>query len=436
MKCVFSTLILGSMLLTLHPSSLRAQDLAATDEIFRSDIDLLPGTAQGFANAVVMDGDFAMVGASLHFSQEGQVYLLRYEEGPAPNWRFVKTLDRAAEPRNLRRLGARLALDGDWLAVASNNVGTLLYQRNAGGLNNWGFSQQVVLEDSADRRDRDLDNDVSISGNWMAIGAGRTDWIDLGSNDGNDVGQVLLYQLNGADWGLSQVLEIPAPDVQRLAGFGARVSISGDVLVVGLPGYRVADLGEVGRAYIYQNGPTGWMLRRTLERSENVSVARFGIAVAATESVVAVGDLQGGGDETPSVSNDGSILIFERNLGGVDNWGQAINLLPSQPEFISSFGQSIGLVGNLLWAGAQDAGYLFSRSSGLWREVDRNPVPTFPAPSNVREYGFSAALAVRQGGRQILTVAGDITAEDANDVRTGAAFFYGYDDVLFADSFE
>ncbi len=415
---------------------LSAQDLLPTDEIFRSDIDLVPGTDQGFGNALAISGDFAMVGASLNLGQDGQVYLLRYEEGPAPNWSLVKTLERAAEPNLIRRLGARLALDGEWLAATSSNAGTFLYRRNAGGSNNWGFSQRLALEDSDDRRDRELDNDVSISGDWMAVGAGRVDWLDLGPTDGNDVGQVLLYQLEGATWTLRQVLEMPPSDVQRLAGFGERVSISGDVLAVGLPSYNVEGVNEVGQAYIYQNGPGGWTLRRTLARSDSLSNARFGAAVAATTSYVAVGDLQGGGDETPLVSNDGSILIFERNLGGVDNWGQSINLLPSQPEFIGSFGLSVGVVGNLLWAGAQDAGYLFSRRNGGWEEVDRNPAPIFPDPSNTREYGVSAALAVRQGGRQILAVAGDPTAEDSTDTRTGAAFFYGYDDLLFADSFE
>ncbi len=138
---------------------------------------------------------------------------------------------------------------------------------------------------------------------------------------------------------------------------------------------------------------------------------------------------------TPDVSNDGSIHVFERNQGGPDTWGRVINLVPSEPEFINLFGQSVSLVGNLLLAGSQDGAYLFA-NNGAWEEVDRNPVPAFADPSNVREFGFSADLAVVNGGQQVIALLGDKTAEDSDDVRVGAAFFYAFDDGLFSDSFE
>ncbi|MFK7954612.1 MAG: hypothetical protein AB8B96_00825 [Lysobacterales bacterium] len=416
-------------------SLVSAQDLEPDGVIFRSDIDLLPGTDQGFGNDVSVDGEWAVVGASLHFGQDGQVYLFRRSEGSTAAWNFIKVLDRPAEPQNLFRFGQRVHLDGDWLAVTSSNSGTHLYHRNAGGDNNWGFSQRLVVDDISSRRDRDLDNDVVIAGNWLVIGAARTDYLNLGPDDGNDVGSVLIYELREQTWVIQQVLEFPESTIQPLARFGDRVAIEGDVLAVAAPEFSLAGFNEAGRVYVYQNRSTGWSLRRTLTPLSPKSVGRFGESVAVSGGVIAVGEILGGDTQTPDVSNDGSIHVFERDEGGPDNWGRVINLVPSEPEFINLFGQSVGLVGNLLLAGSQDGAYLFA-NNGSWEEVDRNPVPTFADPSNVREFGFSADLAVVNGGQQVIALLGDKTAENSDDVRVGAAFFYAYDDGLFADGFE
>ncbi|MDJ0657441.1 MAG: hypothetical protein QNJ40_24985 [Xanthomonadales bacterium] len=430
---MFCRILFITILSILPASALLAQDLALIEDLFRDEVDLT-STGQSFGWAVEIDGDWAAVSAPFVNSQDGEVYLFRFSQSPAPQWQFVKQLERP--PESARRFGLSVTIEGDLMVVGANFIGAHVYQRDTGGLDNWGFVESLAVDDTATRRDQDTDLAVALSGDTLVVGAPNTDYIPLGGSEGNQVGSVFIYQRQGNSFNLEQTLEAPLADQIALARFGQRVDIDGDTLAIGSSAFNVQEFTSAGRAWVYRNVAGNWTLQQTLNTSSPGNNTAFGEDVAVSGDRVAVGATGGAGDLTPGVSNDGSVYVFRRDIGGADQWGLELELVPSQPQFINDFGRSVSLADDLLWAGADDAAYLFRDNGGLWPEVDRNPAPVYMGDANVREFGFSAALGVRNGGTQVLGLIGDQTAENFSNTRVGAAFFYFYDDGIFADSFE
>ncbi|MEM7707130.1 MAG: hypothetical protein AAF358_16360 [Pseudomonadota bacterium] len=419
----------------------RAQDLDLILSSFRSDIDP-DATGQTFGTHMAADGIWAVVSGTdttIPDGTLGAVYLYRFDNG----WVFEKRLETPPEPDTPRRVGWDVAIDGEWIAVSIQNTGVALYRRDQGGPENWGFHSRVVEDDNTQFRERDASLTVALDGDTLIVGAPLTDYGPF-TADTNQVGSVLVYGLVGNDWQLSQLITIPAADQERIAGFGGSVKVLGNLLAVGSPTYSFAGLGSPGQVWVYQRNTatSDFTLFDTLRSDAPVDNGRFGVSLGLSATTLAVGSPNGAGDLTPLATNDGSIYIFEPSLTGYDLMDE---LVPSTPEFLNGFAADLAIEGDLLWSADEAAGFLFRRSTqGQWAEIDRNSAPDFPPPQTVRQFGTSVAFT-REGTR-LHGIVGDRIAElllpDPNNpgmdrlTRVGAAFFYLFDDGLFADSFE
>jgi len=148
--------------------------------------------------------------------------------------------------------------------------------------------------------------------------------------------------------------------------FGWAVAISGDTAVVGTN----PDLE--GFAYIYQRDPTDetvWNQVTQLVPSKVVTSgpasARFGTAVAIDGDTVIVG----AGNDSAIDQFSGAVFVFERNLGGSDNWGEVTKILADDAGFQHLFGRVVALDGDRLAVGAEGvpplgAAYVFERNVG------------------------------------------------------------------------
>ncbi|MEM9530246.1 MAG: hypothetical protein AAGA23_04965 [Pseudomonadota bacterium] len=404
-----------------------AQDLELTLTQFRDEFDPT-ATGQSFGGRMDADGVWAVISAPENNGLDGSIYVFRFAGG----WQFHKRLEDSPVVSNLFRSGFDVAISGEWIALSFSTGGVALYRRDQGGVDNWGYYSTVAEEDNASYRDLDNSNTVAMRNNLLAVGAPFADVAPF-SSDTNSVGSVLIYELIGNSWSLTQQIDIPDAELIPQARFGESLDIQSGLLAVGSPRYNTDGLGGAGRAWVYQRTGGQFQLVDTLNSDTPEINARFG-AVALGQGFVAVGSEGGAGDLTPDISNDGSIYIFEPALGG--GYDLADELVTSEPEFIGLLGRAVAAEGNLVWAAAaDDASYLFRRSvGGDWTEVDRNEVPVFTDPSNTREYGSS--LALTREGTRIHGIVGDQTAENLDDTRVGAAFFYVFDDGLFSDSFE
>ncbi len=416
---LFLSIILGSW-------AASAQDLELTLTQFRDDFD--PNIdGQTFGTVMEADGAWAVISAPFADDFDGAVYVFQYDGG----WNFHKRLERAPGPSNRGRSGTDVTIDGEWIAITFSFGGAALYRRDLGGSDNWGYHSTVEEPDSTEFRDLDSDNRVTLDGSTLVVGAPVTDQAPF-SSDTNAVGAVLVYQLQGDQWLLSQTILTPQGESQGGGGFGERLDLNSGVLVVGAPDYATGGIDGSGRAWVYQQNGNQFQLVDSLSSDNPELNANFGSGVASGTGFVAIGAPTGAGDLTPIITNDGSVYVFEPD-GGL--YVLTTELVASVPTFIGNFGQDVAVESNLLWTADRDANFLFRRDmTGQWTEIDRNLAPEFPAPSNVMQFGTSVALT-REGTR-VHGIVGDRIAENIMDERVGAAFFYEFDDGLFADSFE
>jgi len=140
-------------------------------------------------------------------------------------------------------------------------------------------------------------------------------------------------------WG--QVAKITASDEADF-NFGYSVSISGDTVVVGT-------LTNPGSAYIFerdQGGVNNWGEVAKITASDEADF-NFGYSVSISGDTVVVGAR---GDAVIS-SNYGSAYIFERDQGGVNNWGEVAKITASD-EVDFNFGYSVSISGDTVVVGA------------------------------------------------------------------------------------
>ncbi len=189
---------------------------------------------------------------------------------------------------------------------------------------------------------------VGIDGDHMIVGAMYDD--DAGATTGS----AYIYDRNegGADnWG--EVRKLTASDAAATSYFGQEVAVNGDHAIVGAPfAYGTSGTIRRGAAYVFQRDRGGvdqWGEVKKLN-THTGTVNGFGWSVDIDGDYAIVGDYY---DDTIGGfgSGCGSAHLFKRNIGGADNWGEAGTIFPSC--FTGShFGESVAISGEHLIIGA------------------------------------------------------------------------------------
>jgi hypothetical protein len=120
--------------------------------------------------------------------------------------------------------------------------------------------------------------------------------------------------------------KLKAFDARAWHYFGESVSIDADTIVVGARGG--ADAGaNSGTAYVFERnrGTGNWSQVKKLTASDAAAGQYFGTAVAISGDTIVVG---ADGDQTLGFCT-GAAYVFERDLGGAGNWGEAKKLTAS-----------------------------------------------------------------------------------------------------------
>ena len=127
--------------------------------------------------------------------------------------------------------------------------------------------------------------------------------------------------------------------------FGRHVDISNNFLVVGAP-HATKNSISSGSVYIYHKdsgGLNNWGHIKTLLASDASSDADFGYTVAISESIIAIG--------APNDNAQGAVYIFQRDEGGSDNWGQVKKIVPADIAIGDEFGASVHIANDTLAVG-------------------------------------------------------------------------------------
>ncbi len=266
---------------------------------------------------------------------------------------------------------------------------------------------------------------VALDGDLLAVGAPR-DGTLLGAQ-----GAVYVFARDAGGvgaWGL--LARVVAPDGADRDAFGAAVALSGDVLVVGAPQRPTSGVREAGAVYVFLRnfgGADAFGLAAILVRSVPYAGGSFGRAVAASGDVVAASVL-------PLSPNTGvgEVLVFARNQGGADGFGQVRKLTTcSGATGTNYFGRSVSLSGDLLVSGdlsnpsRAGSACVFGRNEGgtdAWGLLKRVPLPESISNSS---YGDDFGDAVSVSGDTLAV--GAWGRNEGGQFRSGAAYVFRRD---------
>lgn len=328
-----------------------------------------------FGYSVDINGDYVIVGApnedhdtagTTFLSRSGSAYI--FERNNVGLWEFKqKLIDENREFGD--EFGNSVSISGNYAVVgaiyeeddassppAANkfNAGSaFIFERDEVGV--WNFIKKLVAPDRA--QNDNFGNSVSISGNYIVVGARAEDHNNL-SNGGNQsaAGSAYVFERIEESWTFTQ--KLVAPDRASSDNFGNSVAISGNYIIIGAyrededasspPGATKADAGS---AYIFNfdNNSNNYVFAQKLVANNRNGGDRFGHSVDISGNMVIVGankdDLSG------SKFEGGSAHIFERVAG---SWSQVQRIEASDKSSFDIFGTSVAISGDYALVGAPD----------------------------------------------------------------------------------
>jgi hypothetical protein len=142
-----------------------------------------------------------------------------------------------------------------------------------------------------------------------------------------------------------------ASDWGRNHRLGTSVSIDDNTAVAG----SVPDYDEhTGWAYVYERdygGIGNWGEVVILSASDGAEGDHFGESVGISGDTIVVGAYN---HDDFYYADCGAVYVFERNAGGPDNWGQVAKLNASDAVAYDNFGRAVAIDGDVIVAGAQN----------------------------------------------------------------------------------
>jgi uncharacterized protein (TIGR03437 family) len=323
-----------------------------------------------FGNAVTLSGDTLAIGAlsddSPGKAEHGSVYVFVRNSAAQPAWTFQQKLianDGAANDY----FGYAVALDGDTLAVgayrhdngAQTDQGAVyVFTRNGA---RWAFQQKLTGNDST--AGDNFGGALALRGDMLVVGARNYD-----NGTGSPQGAAYVFRRSGTNWLPSQ--KLTAFDAQRYDGFGEAVAFGDDTLAVGAPYGDSGTNSNQGAVYVFARNGTTWAFQQKLTAPDGAREELFGNAVALSGDTLAIGAVF---DSTGAIGEHGSAYVFRR---GGTVWSFRQKLLPDDGENEGHFGVAVALSEDLLAVGShwatigtnptQGAVYVYAATRDNW----------------------------------------------------------------------
>lgn len=363
-----------------------------------------------FGEAIDLDGQRALIGGwtgtnGNGVDHAGVVHL--YATGVA-GWSLKATLS-APDADASDGFGAAVALSGTWAAVgapldsttAFRSGSVYLFEERSGG---WVATDKIV-DPLADRQAH-FGAALAMQRDTLLVGQPITD-----TPGGPIRGAVHVYQRQGKDWVLDQVLS--APSSQTVWGyFGSAVALDGDVAAVGA---LYHGFGE-GAAFIFERIGGKWQLVAELYDPTPKHDDRFGQSVAVHGDVVVVGQDHPTGYPRPA----GRAYVYRRDAAG---WNPEVELAAPDEHHSNHYGTAVAVTDRHIMVGAIEqktngdntgAVYVYRYESGAWNLVARL------VPSDVSDFVGLGRTLVADGHRLLIGA----HYGEVNGVKMGAGYVY------------
>ncbi len=247
---------------------------------------------------------------------------------------------------------------------------------------------------------------VSISGDIAVVGA------YLDDDNGTDSGSAYVFRFNGSTW--IQEQKLLAPDGAAGDAFGVSVSVSGDAIVVGAFGDN--DNGtDSGSAYVFRHNGASWLEEQKIKASDGASFDIFGLGISVSGDVAVVGATF----DDDNGQDSGSAYVFRYNGA---SWVQEQKLLASDGAAADRFGNS-SISDDVIVIGAfqhdhngtnSGSAYVFRYNGATWVQEQELLAPDGAA-------GDLLGSAVSASGDALVVTA---EADDDNGTDSGSAYVF------------
>jgi len=320
-----------------------------------------------FGRRVSISGKYAITGAIHDNGDRGSAYIF---ERKATDW-IQQTKLTASSPAAGDQFGSDVSISGDNAIVGADrndyngpwSGAAYVFQRT-----NTGWIQQDMLVPSDGNVGDRFGNAVSISGNYLIIGAYWDDSEEINS------GSAYIFRKDVAGWVLDA--KLTALDGVTDDWFGCDVSINGNYAIVG----AVLDNNngiDCGSAYIFRRDGSNWIQQAKLVAEDRQAGDEFGGSVCINGNYAVIG----------AIANDaagedaGAAYIFVRSG---NDWIQQTRLVPLDGAAGDHFGNSVSIDGNYAVVAAHlddDIGaesgsaYIFKREGQNWSQQAKLTVP-------------------------------------------------------------
>lgn len=329
-----------------------------------------------FGWSVAINGDTAVVGAYLDDApgaDQGSAYV------------FVRTGSTWTQQQKLTggtagdQFGISVAISSDTSLVGAFGDSTYrgaAYVFTRSG-STWTEQQKLTASDGV--ANDDFGWSVSLDGDSAVVGSPRDD---------SSRGSVFAFVRSGGIW--TQQQKLTAGDGTSLDQFGSSVEIDGASIIAGAVNDESGG-SVVGSAYIFTRSGSFWSEQQKLSALNGTAGDQFGASVSISGNVAIVGS---SGDDNGSVSDAGSAVIFVR---AGSSWSQTQILTASDGSEGDSFGSNVSLDGRYTIVGSflddpsgseSGSSYIFDDPTGT------GPTPT-PTPTPV---GIEGDVAKRVNG--------------------------------------
>ena len=326
-----------------------------------------------FGNSIALDGNRAIVGASLDDTvagnDAGSVRI--FELNNTDNWVEMATLT-ASDGAAGDRFGRSVALEGNTAFIGADRDNTAAGQ-NAGSVRvfeqdvNGDWAEVATLTASLGKANDYFGYSIALDGNRAIVGA----YNDNTAN-GNNSGSTRVFEKDaGGNW--SEVAMLTASNGLPNDWFGYSVALDGNRAIVG----AYAANNATGAAYVFEKNANGnWTEIANLIASDGAGADYFGYSVGLDGNQAIVGAPQ---DNTVAGINAGSARVFEQNTGG--NWSEVATLIATDSAPDDYLGYAVALNSNRAIVGAHrddvsnrpNAGSarIFEKdTTGNWTEVE------------------------------------------------------------------
>lgn len=393
----FASILLVCALIVVPACEQMAEGQCSPSQIVK--VDNLGGANDWFGNRVAIRGDTAIVGAWLDdvggVVDAGSAYVLVQSN---TTWAWQATLSPAGAT-NFRRFGQAVDVDGDTVAVATQQGSVYVFTRSG---SSWTQQANLTAPDSGTGGGGGFGISVAVHGNTLAVGAHA---------DGNTEGAVYVFVRSGLSWSFQQKLIASDPEIVALMGIS--VDLEGDTLIAGAPG-ALSSFGTTGAAYVFTRTGAVWTEEQKL--LPNAATDELGTDVAISGNTVVVGapgDSQAGGGA-------GAAFFYDRSG---TTWTLQVKRLPN--EILVSgdnYGQSVALYGDTAIIGAHrdetndwGSAWLLTRQGAAWSLGLKISAAD---PGNQDEFGISVGLA------QDVAIVGAHMDDVLSSTNHGSAYFY------------